>query len=518
MARLIIVDDEPQARRYLKAMIQRCRPDLEIIGEAEDGSEALDLARKTQPEIVVTDVRMPGMDGLELALRLRKEQPESLVIIASGHDEFEYARSALKAGVIDYLLKPIRAAQIKSVLDGVTTRISAALYARRTAALRDIVSGAPAPRDEERRRRLPEGQYSVAVLRLGPPPSRFSSIVHPGSQGGTPRLGAFSALDAINVWILPGRDGSELLFVRSNALTARGEFERSLLAAAEGSERPYRALAFAADLFPLSELGTQVADLHRAIDDSAVPGHALVIRGAPARGGSAPTSHPGANSSPLDAIALEGRVDFLLSESRYGELERLVRELSAQWDREERPLVQALAQTRRLLDLVRKRAAGTVLLRDEEFDATVERAVVEAADYRELGLKVVEVIDSITRRPLRAGGNVDAPAFFASIKRQIEENISREITLQSTCKALSISQTYLSRLFRKYEGVSFHVYLTRARIEAAKRLMAESPSIPLKNVAALTGYQDQSYFSRVFKSIVGVPPSEYMGATFPRAD
>jgi YesN/AraC family two-component response regulator len=75
MPTLLLVDDEPQARRYLGALIGRCDPAFEIVGEAEEGAEALELARALGPDVVITDVRMPGMDGLELARRVREEMP-----------------------------------------------------------------------------------------------------------------------------------------------------------------------------------------------------------------------------------------------------------------------------------------------------------------------------------------------------------------------------------------------------------------------------------------------------------
>lgn len=444
--------------------------------------------------------------------------------MVSGHEEFEYARSALKAGVVDYLLKPVKAEQLKSVLESVGSRIASDLYGRRSRALRDIASGTLRVSGDGRAEGpaglLPAGRYSAAALRFGPPPSRFS-VPRPagGEEGGRappfPAARAPAGLEELGVWVLPGRDGSELLFVRSNELTDGGDFEAALQAAAEESGRPYRVLAFGAELFALCDLKSRFAALCRAVDESAVPGKALVIRGASPASGERAARPQDAAPRHLDGAALEGRMEFLVSECRFAELERFVREIFAQWEREGRPLVQASAQLRRLLDLVRRRASGEARLRDEELDALVEESAAESADYGELAQRAIEAMELIARRPARVGGSEDVPAFFASIKLYIEGNFPRDISLQSTCRAFSISQTYLSRLFRKHEGISFNDYLTGVRIEAAKRLMADSPDMPLKDVAALVGYQDQFYFSRVFKAAVGRPPSEYPAGTCP---
>ena len=504
MPSLLIVDDEPQARRYLKALAEKHCPEFSVVAEAEGGAEALELARRVFPDVVVTDVRMPGTDGLELARRLQTELPSIAVVVVSGYEEFEYARSAIKAGVVDYLLKPVKAEQLKAVLGEVASRAAAGLYARRSRALRDIIAGS----DLREAVCLPGGRYSAAVLRFGPPPSRFPASDEVSGAALEPASRAEAGLEALHVWVLGGRDDRERLFVRSSALTDGVDFERSVLAVADGSNVAYRSLAFGSDIFGLAELGARVASLYRLIDASAVPGKSLVMRGLPdAR--AADHAREAVPSNPLDLSAIEGRVEYLIAESRYAELERVLRELIASWCKESRPIVQAASRLRRLFDLVRRKSGSEARMRDDEPDALSEEATTAAADYADLADRAIDTLAIIARPPARSGGNEDVPAFFASIKRYIEDNFAHDISLQSTCKVFSISQTYLSRLFRKHEGLSFNDYLTRSRIEAAKRFMAESPMMPLKDVASLAGYQDQFYFSRVFKAIVGTPPSEY---------
>lgn len=516
MPRAVIVDDEPQARRYLAALVARHCPDFSIAGEAEGGEEALDLVGRCGPDVVLSDVRMPGMDGLELARRLREEAPSVAVVIVSGYEDFEYARSAMKAGVVDYLLKPVKAEQLKAVLGEVASRAGSELRRRRARALGDIVSGAgsgdPAC--------LPSGRYSAAVLRLGPPPSRFPAsdavafASFGAAEGASSGADPDSRLAAIGGWALPGRDRRELVFVRAGELTGCGDFERAVSAIAEGSGVAYRVLAVGTESFALGELEARVAALRRAADAGAAPGRSLALR---CGFGERPAGPEGA-PRPLELSALEGRVEFLLSQARYAELERALREIVAAWEREARPLVQMAARLRRLFSLARRRSGGEAAMREDEPDSLVEEATTAASDYAELADLVAEALSAVVRPPSRSGGKEDLPAFFASIRRYIEENYAEDVSLQSTCRLFSISQTYLSRLFRRHEGLSFNDYLTRVRIEAAKRLMSENPAMPLKEVAALSGYQDQFYFSRVFKAEVGQPPSEYASSLKPGPD
>jgi two-component system response regulator YesN len=127
MWKVLIADDEPKIRRGLRSLIARCGDDLEVVAEAEDGDMAYSLALEYQPDIFIIDVRMPIRNGLELIEALNKKVPGKIVIIVSGHDEFEYAQAAVKLQVFDYVLKPVDAASFISVIE----KAKAELEARR---------------------------------------------------------------------------------------------------------------------------------------------------------------------------------------------------------------------------------------------------------------------------------------------------------------------------------------------------------------------------------------------------
>lgn len=112
---VLIVDDAPAAKRSLRRILAGL-PGFRLAGEASDGREALSKALEIRPDVVITDIRMPCLDGLALAAELRRRGSEARVVIVSGYADFEYARTAMRLGVREFLLKPIVPGEVFRVL------------------------------------------------------------------------------------------------------------------------------------------------------------------------------------------------------------------------------------------------------------------------------------------------------------------------------------------------------------------------------------------------------------------
>lgn len=117
MYRLMMIDDEYAIHLSLRKLVEKSGLQIVVTGEAEDGVEALQMLENSRPDIIVTDICMPEMDGLEFIRCVRESHPQMHFIILSGHDNFEFARQALRYGVSDFLLKPIDPAQFHTTLE-----------------------------------------------------------------------------------------------------------------------------------------------------------------------------------------------------------------------------------------------------------------------------------------------------------------------------------------------------------------------------------------------------------------
>ena len=130
MNHILLVEDEPASADYLASLIRRELPGMEVAAVVENGEEALHFIRRQPVDIVVTDIKMPVMDGLKLAEAVRAAWPMIPVVIVSGYELFEYAKTALRYGVSDYLLKPVKPQELAECLERVALRLEYSRKAR----------------------------------------------------------------------------------------------------------------------------------------------------------------------------------------------------------------------------------------------------------------------------------------------------------------------------------------------------------------------------------------------------
>lgn len=117
MIRVLVVDDEPLVRRGVAQGVNWAALSCEVVGEAANGEEGLDMARRLSPDLIITDIRMPRMDGIGMMNALRREGCKARCIVLTAHSDFEYARSALLFGADDYLLKPFQDKELVAAIE-----------------------------------------------------------------------------------------------------------------------------------------------------------------------------------------------------------------------------------------------------------------------------------------------------------------------------------------------------------------------------------------------------------------
>ncbi|MBW7461521.1 response regulator, partial [Paenibacillus sepulcri] len=125
MYKLLIVDDEPTVRSGLQTYFNWSSFGIEVMGEADDGDVALEMIGMEQPDLILTDVRMPNMDGITLSRQISAHYPQCKIIFVSGHDDADYLKSALKVSAVDYIFKPVNLQELSAVMKRVVADLDA---------------------------------------------------------------------------------------------------------------------------------------------------------------------------------------------------------------------------------------------------------------------------------------------------------------------------------------------------------------------------------------------------------
>lgn len=471
MLEVVIVEDEPAAARYLKALVEGAPGRFTVRGTAGNGRDGLDLVRRTGPDVVLTDVRMPVLDGLGLAGALRAEFPELPVVIVSGHQEFDYARRALALGVVDYLLKPVDPAALEALLADLDDRAARRRLIRRTEALEAALEGRPAPGPLPARLRL----ALTAGLELPPDPPEAVLAVAGRGPG---------------LWWLAA-DAEAL---------AQDQFEAWVRALARPEGGRTSLTVFGDRPWPPEEVPAGARGLAASVDRLRVAGRSRICWGAAAE-----------SPPPLLDPLWAQKFRWALQESACRRMEELVRGLVAEGDRCDRSQRQTAGLLRQVLALTVQEGGGGPDPLGRDWEARLAEGLDRADSPDEVADLAWDLVSALTCGG-GSPGTGDAPEAHQAIVRWVRTHFAEPLTIAAVCDRFHLSQTSLSRQFRRYEGRSFHEFLTGLRLDAAEALLKDTPGLPLKTVAASVGYPDPFHFSRAFKAAKGLPPSRIHGS------
>lgn len=166
MYRVLIVDDEFPALRFVSSIIEHFSQAFKVVGTVSSGELALNFLKKQAVDLLVTDISMHGMNGIELAQTARKMQPNIHIVIISGYGEFEYAQGAIQAGVDEYLLKPISVTKMAAILQSIQEKLETENMDLSASILPALACGQPCSK-ENVERLYGRNSYRFAYIRWG---------------------------------------------------------------------------------------------------------------------------------------------------------------------------------------------------------------------------------------------------------------------------------------------------------------------------------------------------------------
>ena len=485
MYRVLIVDDELPAQRFVRSIIEQYAGDFEVAGTAASGEQGLQFLQQNPVDLLITDISMHGMNGIELARAAREFQPGIRILIISGFGEFEYAQGAIQAGVDDYLLKPVSISKMTAVLRSLEQKMHSD-SSDRTASLLPAIACGQSYSWESAKQLYGRKSFRFALIRWGnldltlPRALSATSVIQPGDE---------------HFQVLRGRDENEQILI-----APEGPMEEFLSNLSVYMTRPGSLSTWTAVYTPaVREISSLKEFINWALSMlyyKTVVGRHQILQFS---GGSSTEARVCLPAADLNQLS------YFISSGKFRMIRDYFLSLAVSWEREQMPQRQVWHMCRQIIRQAAS-ASHSVGSQFEEMLTGFNDIILSSASYSAMMTGLYSMLfenDSVRDRKLSTRELYDYAVQY------IEENYAQPLSMQSVCDAIGISQTYLSRLFRKYSDTTFNAFLTRCRMEAAMKLLQEKPDLLLRDVAACVGYDDSSYFTKVFHQYTGKTPSQF---------
>jgi two-component system, response regulator YesN len=491
LLKAVIFDDEYIVLQGLQRMIDWSKYGIELVGTATNGYAAIDLVETHSPDIVFTDIRMPGMDGLQVVEKILAAAPEIVCIVFSGFNEFSYVKRALKLGVSDYLEKPITIPMMEETLDRIQEKIQqrknvlsleekwedSRVELVEKATLDLLLQGAEAlPKWSKRFEKEIKEIEAVTVLALSdkctPLPSQSSYS---------------------SVYIRNGEDHLLVIFHYQRECTELWQqliYLPSKYGITIGSGRTYQ----------------QITDASKSFKEAL---QALRYGQFMEQGEWTRFEEIGENPNiPSDLSEQEEAIIFYL---RTGDKQGLFRQLDEFINKIQSQRLNPDVMEREILKLI---YLGLEVAKEtgEDVSKITKGNYLPHIEIRLLHTKqkmfswlkhqMEMIIDWFLY--IRQDKKHDAVEKACSY---IERNFSRDLTLQEVAEYVGMNPTYFSLLFKEEMKISYIKYLTKLRIERAKNLLREGNKVA--EVSEKVGYHTYRHFSELFKKQVGINPGQY---------
>ncbi|RAU92159.1 response regulator [Paenibacillus sp. YN15] len=532
--KILIIEDEPLLRQGLIKRVKQFGLPISSIIEAGDGRQGLSKVLEEKPDIVITDIRMPEMNGLELIREVRKGKENIAFIIVSGYEEFEYAKKAVQYGVVDYLLKPVDHEELRSSLCGIAERME---HQRRQTALFDELQLLQQQNDKNARERLltrmiQQGglraeleqdpklsalqaacmEFTAIVFEIDIPPLPFRSFL-----AGDEELLRFAISNIIRQMMSPfSHEGAlfqhsiydkEFVYVFGDSHAQRWpDAERELNNIMDGINRYLRLDMVIGTGLPVKG----IEDIHhsyqqakQALRNRIIHGRNKVYCFVPAVAEGEPSSSiiSGEDERFLDRKLKDCNADAI---HRWLEwrIRRIVDEAGAQFRQLESFCVELHLFYRKYL-LTQTSVPEWVIGDIHDLRTSLGEADNWLEVERRLASTTSNIIDHLNQ--LRKAKHYDV---LDEVKSYIDANLHEALSLQTIADCFYIHPNYLSRRFKERFESSFISYLTGERVRKAEQLLKET-EMKIQEIATIVGYPDAAYFSSVFRKATGKSPVQY---------
>lgn len=526
MLKVLIADDESKVCRLIQMLCDWQRLNMELVGTAYNGLQALELIETYRPDILITDICMPGCDGIEVIRKAREICPALEVLIISGYADFKYAQSAIRYGVSDYLLKPIRQQELQETLAKLgarcrqeKARLDASLrllqyveddnQRRRCGLFFDLLLSAarrPIPDletlNEQYLYHFVPGVFRILVLKLDYSTRRYDECaVRNILTGLEEKIRDSLAPCCAELEIC--RDGAVSYIICNYTKDNSHQFRQAVRNAVDRITMKRFELWNSVFALGMGRSVNECRELEQSFNTAIIAVRERLLEGC---------------DKLLEAPERTGQNDFsdLISNFNYNctnalELHDEQMVLSCVSELKEKLMQNNLLTGNDLLNVVQSVGAHAITSaqqgeHSEQISGFFKEcdACSSAGDlFLLLGERLCQMVktsrqqrEEESRKPIRVA------------KQYILNHYAEPITLELVAEKAGFSSSYFSGLFKKETGVGFADYLIQLRMERAKELLRNSKD-SVKEICAAVGYNDLKHFTSMFRKYTGLKPGEF---------
>lgn len=515
---VLIVDDEEEIRRGLRRVIQKEQPGLRFLDSVANGEEGLKMIREYLPDIVITDINMPEMSGLEMISKAREEGYSGSFVVLSGYDDFKYAQQAIRYGVDDYLIKPVVIDDLRAIVEKLKTKIEKKWEQQHTKVqLSQNLNKANRIITEQNfiseflRREL-SGRYLGEAIRKVDPAFEDKpacAVVfyfyrqdmkedEETAGNGLNILCGFIRRELAAYHICMGYDGRNSVVVLLSIET-QAEVRALVGQIADHLYHHYRIRCFAA----MGGIVDDFHDINQSYKNAALISTWHIY----------PQLGKVGDSSLLEKKSVYYSVDTqpVIRSVRHGDsaaVKKDFREYTQNLMRDDaKPAPAYLFSMYHLLITEVRTHAGMPL---DSYTGDAYQAMRQFDTFDEIYDWVEQVLEDYAKEISIQFVERQDPIIEKSIE-YIKAHICQKISAEDVCRHIGLSKTYFSKYFKEKTDLNFRDYLLGLKIDYAQQKLMENEYTP-SELALLLGYEEYSSFSRAFKAKTGFSPQDYQKA------
>mgnify|MGYP001066089429 CR=1 FL=1 len=523
---LLLVDDEEEVVQVIRKKINWEGLGFSVIGYANNGVKALDMIEEFQPDVVMTDIKMPYMDGMELCKHIREEYPATKIILFTGFDEFEYAKEAVHLEIEEYILKPLNSVELTDVLTQLKIKLDREISEKRSAQILQVNYQESLPflranfystliegkiHDDEVSKYISDYQIGLT----GP---YFSCLViHTSSgqvpQGMSPQLVTTAVYRQVKEKLEENWRAKTFSYLGNTVMLAQLTEETEVTKLTDECDRFCRyanRIIGAVVTVGIGQVCNDILELSQSYTSAREAVSYRVIYGT-SRAINMKEIAPGKGNTPI-TLTDETELSPLFKMIRLGAEQDIIDAVDLYFKRVFLPAKSLTQHHIAVMELICSlyRFAVNNEIEAAEFSGELRTVYNRLVDHDLNTLKewMTNISLAFHEKMVRAR-NTSTKTLIQRAEDYVHHNYrDADLSLDSICKVLGVSNSYFSSVFKKETGNSFIGYITDYRMDKAARLLIETNEKSYM-IAKSVGYTDPNYFSYVFKRQFGVSPSKY---------